>query len=76
MTNKEKKFEEKLKELESIVKELENGEVDLDSAINKFNEAMKIAKDCNEKLTKAEEQVNKILTEEGKLENFETPEYD
>jgi exodeoxyribonuclease VII small subunit len=76
MTNKELKFEEKLKELESIVRELENGEVDLDEAINKFNEAMKIAKECNEKLTKAEKQVNKILTEEGKLEDFETPEYD
>ena len=37
---------------------------------------MKIAKECNEKLTKAEKQVNKILTEEGKLEDFETPEYD
>lgn len=67
---KEKKLEEELKELETIIKELETGEVDLDNAINKYTEAMKIAKKCSDKLTKASEQVNKILTENGKLEDF------
>ncbi len=66
----EKKLEEELKELESIIKELENGEIDLDDALNKYTEAMKLAKSCSDKLKKAEEQVNKILTEDGKLENF------
>lgn len=67
---KEKKLEEDLKNLETIVKELESGDVDLDDAINKYTEAMKIAKKCSDKLAKAEEQVNKILTESGKLEDF------
>ena len=73
MATKEKElsFEEALTNLEQIVKELENGTIPLDDAINKFNEAMKIAKLCNDKLTKAEESVNKILTEKGTLENFE-----
>ena len=73
MATKEKElsFEEALSSLEQIVKELENGTIPLDDAINKFNEAMKIAKLCNDKLTKAEESVNKILTEKGTLENFE-----
>jgi exodeoxyribonuclease VII small subunit len=74
MEKKEKNFEEKLTELEKIVKELENGEVNLDDAINKFNEAMKIAKECSEKLKNIEKQVNKILTNEGKLEDFEIEE--
>jgi exodeoxyribonuclease VII small subunit len=64
------KLEDELKKLEIIVKELESGDTDLDDAINKYTEAMKIAKNCSDKLTKAEEQVNKILTENGKLEDF------
>ena len=37
---KEKSFEENLKELESIVEKLESGEVPLDNAIEEFNKAM------------------------------------
>ena len=33
---KEKIFEEKLKELENIINELESGEIDLDSSIEKY----------------------------------------
>ena len=70
MATKEKNFEESLLELEQIVKDLENGNVPLDDAISKFNEAMKIAKNCNDKLNKAEESVNKILNKNGTLDNF------
>ena len=63
-------FEESLKNLESIVKDLESGTIALDDAIHKFNEAMNLAKICNDKLTSAEENVNKILKENGKLEDF------
>ncbi len=63
-------FEESLKKLEVIVKDLEQGNVPLDDAITMFNEAMTIAKICNEKLTNAEENINKILNKEGKLEDF------
>ena len=67
---KEKIFEESLVELEKIVKDLESGNIPLDDAITKFNEAMKIAKVCNDKLNKAEESVNKILNKDGTLEEF------
>ena len=66
----EKTFEEKIKLLEEIVKELESGEVPLDDAINKYTEAMKLAKDCSLKLNKVEEKVNKIMLDNGKLEDF------
>ena len=52
--NKEKSFENNLEKLEEIVKKLESGEVPLDDAINEFNEAMKLAKLCDDKLKKAE----------------------
>ena len=74
MEKKEKSFEENLHDLENIVKELEQGEVDLDKAILKYSEAMKLAKTCGDKLNSATEQVNKILKENGQLENFEIKE--
>ena len=67
---KKKTFEQALQELEVIVKELESGNVDLDKAINKYTEAMKLAKFCSEKLNDATAKVNKILTEDNKLEEF------
>ena len=70
MEEKEKTFEQKIKELERIVSELESGNVDLDNAIKKYTDAMTLAKECSEKLKNASEQVNKILTENGSLENF------
>ena len=70
MATKEKSFEESLTELETIVKDLESSNVPLDDAITKFNEAMKIAKICNDKLNNAEESVNKILNKDGTLEDF------
>ena len=67
--SKELSFEEKLTKLEEIVSELEQGNIDLDDAINKYTEAMKLAKECSKKLDDATKAVNKILND-GKLEEF------
>lgn len=71
---KEKKFEDNLKELEAIINELESGEVDLDTSIEKYTKAMKLVSLCDNKLKNVEEQVNKILTENGSLEDFQISE--
>ena len=71
---KELTFEENLKNLEDIVKRLESGEVPLDEAIEKFHEAMKISEACDKKLKNAEEQISKIVSKDGKLEDFEIDE--
>lgn len=71
MAKQEAKFEEKLKELESIIADLENGEIDLDQSIEKYTRAMKLVKECDEKLKSIEQQVNQIVSENGKLEPFE-----
>ena len=68
---KEMKFEDKLKELETIIGELESGEIDLDSSIEKYTEAMKLVKECDKKLKSVEEKVSKIVTENGELEDFD-----
>ena len=71
MAKEEIKFEQKLEELEKMVAELESGSVDLDDAIEKYTTAMKLAKECSDKLKTAEENVNKIMKENGLEEDFE-----
>ena len=71
---KELSFEDKIRELEEIVKELESGEVNLDDAIEKYTKAMKLAKECSDKLNAATERVNKILKENGELVDFNVSE--
>jgi exodeoxyribonuclease VII small subunit len=66
-------FEEGITKLEEIVKELESGNVGLDESIKKYTEGMQLAKLCGDKLNSAEEKINKILKENGSLENFDIP---
>lgn len=65
-----KKYEEKIKELETIISELENGDIPLEDSIEKYTVAMMLAKECDEELKNAEEKVSKIVTENG-LQNFD-----
>ena len=51
-------FEEKLTNLEEIVKSLESGDVPLDDAFNKFNDAMKLSKELNDVLDNATKTIN------------------
>ena len=68
---KDAKFEEKVDELEKIIAELENGNIELEDSIEKYAYAMKLAKDCDEKLKNIEEKVNKIIQENGTIEDFD-----
>ena len=71
---KELSFEESLEKLEVIVKKLESGEVPLDEAIDNFNEAMKLAKTCDEKLKNAEETITKLVKDNGEVVDFKVEE--
>ena len=70
----EMKFDELLVNIEKIIKDLESGNIDLETSIEKYSEAMKMIKRCSDKLNKATESVNKILDENGNLNNFEISE--
>ncbi len=74
MEKNEKSFEENLENLEKIVKDLENGDVPLNLAIDKFNEGMKLASLCNDILEKANETVTKVMEKDGTLKKFEIDE--
>lgn len=71
---KKMKFEDKMKNLEEIINDLENGEIDLDESINKYTKAMKLIKECDIELKNVEEQVSKLVSENGVEKEFEIEE--
>ena len=66
-------FEENIEQLEKIVQELENGNINLDDSIKKFEEGMNISKKCNEILEEAEKKITILIKKDDKIEeeNFE-----
>ena len=63
--SKEKKFEENLADLEVIVQKLENGDVALEEAIAEFLKGMKLSKELQASLDKAEKTLVKVMQEDG-----------
>ena len=66
-------FEEALAKLQNAVNKLEKGEIKLDEAFDMFEQGIKYARICEEKLTKIENKVAKIV-KDGKLEDFKVEE--
>ena len=60
-------FEEALQKLETIVEDLESGELSLENTLKSFERGIKLARQCQEKLSKAELQVQKLIEEDGEL---------
>lgn len=69
-------FEESIEKLENIAIELEKGELSLEESLTKFEEGMKLSKQCNEIIENAEKKITVLLEKDGKLEeqNFELEE--
>lgn len=60
----EMKFEEALKKLEKIVEDLEDGNLSLDDALDKYEEGIKLSKLCSKKLELAKKKVEILLKSE------------
>lgn len=73
---KELKFEEAMQKLELIANDLEKGDLSLEESVAKFEEGMKISKQCNDIIDNAEKKITILLQKDGKIEeeNFETEE--
>jgi len=65
---KEISFEENMSKLEKIVQELENGDLNLDDSISKFEEGIKLSKECNKMLEDAEKKITILLKNEDKID--------
>ncbi|MEW9674575.1 exodeoxyribonuclease VII small subunit [Lentibacillus sp. L22] len=69
-TSEEISFEEAMLELEKIVERLEEGDVPLEKAISYYQDGMKLSKLCNDKLKQVQDQMTKIMNEQGETEPF------
>jgi len=68
------KFEKAIEKLETIVSDLESGDVSLEDAIKKYEEGVKLSRICTDKLSSAERKVEiltKTLNGEIKAEDFD-----
>ena len=70
--NKEFNLEKTLTDLESLVEELENGDLPLDVAMKKFEEGIKLTRGCQAALKDAEQKVEILLKSAGGEETLET----
>ena len=62
-------YEESMKELEQVVKDLESSELTLDESIEKFEKGMKLSKHCSELLEGAEKKITLLIEKEKFGEN-------
>ena len=56
-----KNFEEMMKNLENIAKDLESGELSLDESVSKFEKGMEISKECSKILEDAEKRISILI---------------
>ncbi len=54
-------FEDGMRRLEEIINSLESGKVELENAVELYNEGMKLQEYCEEKLNNAKLKVEKIV---------------
>ncbi len=79
MPNKESKtidLEKSLVELETVVERLEGGELSLEQALKEFEHGVKLTRECQAALKKAEQRVEILLkkTEDAAPEPFKSVE--
>ena len=61
--SKDMKYEEALAQIENIVSELEKKEVSIDELIKRVDFAKQLVDFCQDKLTKTEKEIEKIIEE-------------
>lgn len=59
-------YETAMERLEALAREMENGDIVIDELATKLKEAQQLLTFCKDKLTKAEDEVKKLLAEDDK----------
>ena len=65
MAKKEIKYEEAVALFEEIVDKMENDELDIDQLSDQLKRAKELVKLCKDKLTKTDEEIKKLLSEDN-----------
>lgn len=58
------KYEDAMREIERIVSSMENDEPDIDSLAQQLRRAQSLIRLCRDKLTKTDEEIKQLLSEE------------
>tara|TARA_Y100000748_G_scaffold233418_1_gene197366 strand:- start:366 stop:590 length:225 start_codon:yes stop_codon:yes gene_type:complete len=66
--NKKIDFELSLKKLESIVKKLEDENINLEDSVKSFEEGVNLVKECQKQLQNAELKIKKLLDDGSSAE--------
>lgn len=61
-------FEKSMERLETIVTDMESGELSLDAMIKQFEEGQSLIRFCSGKLDEVERRIERLLTKEGPVE--------
>lgn len=64
-------FEQDMKNLEEIVKKLEQGDIPLEEAVEKFKQGIDLCKKLQNTLLQAEETLTKVIDDNGDEQLFE-----
>ena len=64
-------FEEALEELERLVSSMEEGELSLEDSMKAFEKGIKLTRECQSALQKAEQKVQILLNERGETQAFD-----
>ena len=65
MTEKKKNFEASLKDLEKIVRRLEEGDLPLEDSLKLFEDGVRLSRECQERLNQAERRIEILLQDEN-----------
>ena len=68
VTKKKETYSQAMDRLEKIVSQIDNKELDIDMLAEKIKEANEIIKFCSDKLTKADQEIEKLLSEKQESE--------
>ena len=66
--DKDGKFEDNLNALETIVEQLESGEIDLEQSVELYEKGILLKNNCEKKLKKIELQIKKIKLQNNEIE--------
>ena len=60
-------FEQNLEDLEALVVNMESGELSLEDSLAAFEKGIKLTRECQTALQKAEQRVQKLISDNGEL---------
>ena len=68
MAKKKETYSQALERLEKIIAQIDNNELEIDMLAEKIKEANEIIAFCSDKLTKAEKEIEKLLSNKHETE--------